>query len=389
MSEKTKRTVKRIEVPKLLANPGNPREELDVESMMDEIILQGRVIEPLHVQSETMYVLRGNRRLKAVQALLAKPDLRADVKANIEKLDCIVYENLTPREILEIVFDHGQTKPLSRVEIVKSIWSLQRQMYDPVDIMILCYHNLARYTNSGSKAHEAAALKGDARKEYLKKWLKGTLNQFLMLIYELGDFVQRQLWLQDTKGDRKLNEAEEKEFVMTVSRERVAALMTAKKADEAKDGKGWTRADGGEHFNAKIREFVDKDSGINPDGTNPRKYTQKELKSVADGSHSTAMNMAYKHAAGLLSDPEKGKLDSVDNEALRLERLAKTCLALVDRIDIKAKVTGNEVAGILQQIIKGTEVTLTETLTSLLIPKETEEEEKPTAKVKAKELVEA
>jgi len=359
--KRSKNTVKKP-ITELKLNPNNPRTELDVPAMMDDILQHGRIVEPLHVQEETGIVMRGNRRLSAALKLLEDPKLPSNVKEAISKLDCIVYSEMSDREFTEIVFDHGSARPLGCAEIVVAIWALQKQMYNEVEIATVMYQLLARYTGNTQKAHQAQQIPpGEARTKFLKDWLHGTLGQYIMLAYSLGERVRRQVVLTETEKDRELTAPEKLEKKWTTNRGRIKELAAEKKKDEsaADGGKGWSPETGGVNFNAKIEEFekIERGEGVTPKA---RKYTPTEMKANADSSASKAMRLAYLHCAGQLKDGEKAELDAVDAETSRKDKLQRQALEFVDRIDLSGTFGGTEVQGLINQFLTGTEVTFRE-----------------------------
>lgn len=257
--------IKKVPASELVVNKSvNFREDYDVPSMIEEIRHAGRVLEPLHVRLEDKTVLKGNRRASAVQALLADPKLPSDLREAIEKLDVIFYEGLDERELTEIVLDHGSQKPLSRVETVLACWRLQKQMYSETEVITLLYHVLARFTGNSQKAYEAGQIpEGPARVEFLKKWLHGTVGNYILAAGTMGEVVRDQFILTERAQERALTDDEKKLVKFTTSRDRINKLASAKKKD--KDGAGWTVMDGGAEFNAKIAEFIAEDSGTAPE----------------------------------------------------------------------------------------------------------------------------
>lgn len=306
----------------------NFRDEYDLESMMDQIRDAGRVLEPIHAIKDTFVVLKGNRRTAAVQQLLADPKLPSDLKSAIAKLDVILYEDLTDDEITELVLDHGSQKPLSRVETVKAIWRLQAQMKSERQIICLLFHQLSRFTGQTRKAHEAQAKQGADREEFLKKWLHGTVGNYIMAAYTMGERVRENMLLSELSIDRKLTEDEAKKLEFKVSRERITQLSKAKNED--KEAKGWDPEKGGEKFNALIQKFIDEDAGRESSDAKKRP-TPKQMTDAADGMKSIA-RVFYQHCAGVLSDADKKNIQEVDSEIYRGTKVRDAIISALDTI---------------------------------------------------------
>jgi hypothetical protein len=331
----------------------NFREDYDVPSMIEEIRHAGRVLEPIHARMDDNVVLKGNRRVSAVQSLLADPKLPTDLRQAIEKLDVIYYEGLDAKELTEIVLDHGSQKPLSRVETVMACWRLQKQMYSEDEVITLLYHMLARYTGNTQKAYEAGNIpEGPARKEFLKKWLHGTVGNYILAAGTMGETVREQFILTERSQDRALTEDEKKLVKFTTSRDRINKLASAKKKD--KEGpKGWNPADGGEEFNAKIAEFIREDSGVEP--PKDRKPTSGDMVKTAE-SMKSALSKAYLHCAGTLPKEQRVDIDALDTELFRLDEIKKATAGIVDRIEAGAQFSGGEIREVFRLFLTGNAV---------------------------------
>lgn len=306
----------------------NFRDEYDLESMMEQIRDAGRVLEPIHAIKDSLIVLKGNRRTAAVQQLLTDPKLPSDLKSAISKLDVILYEDLTDDEITELVLDHGSQKPLSRVEVIKAIWRLQQQMKSERQIICLLFHQLARFTGQTRKAHEAQAKQGADREEFLKKWLHGTVGNYIMAAFTMGERVRENMLLSELAIDRTLTDEEKKKLEFRVSRERITALSKAKNED--KEAAGWDSEKGGEKFNATIQKFIDEDAGRESSDAKKRP-TPKQMTDTADGMKSVA-RVFYQHCAGTLSDSDKAKILEVDSEIYRSTKVRDAIVSALDTI---------------------------------------------------------
>lgn len=340
-------TIKKVDASTLIVDRNvNFRVDYDVPSMMEDIRQAGRVLEPIWVRKEDNVVLKGNRRVTAVHELLRDKTLPSDLKEAISQLEVLYYEGLSDRELTEIVLDHGSQKPLSRAETILAIWRLQKQMYTEREIITLMYHQLSRFTGQTRKAYEAQSMpSGQGREEFLRKWLHGTVGNYLMAAGQMGDRVKDQLILSETSLDRALTKEETEKVEFKVTRDRVNKLGTAKKEDK-ESPEGWNNLDGGKNFNALIEKFKAEDAGTEtPRAARP---TPKQMADSAD-QFKSRLSVAYRHCAGTISDSEKNQIDALDTELFRQERIAAIARNNLDRIETE------EIRELVRFFVSGTE----------------------------------
>lgn len=326
----------------------NFRDDYDIPSMKEELVQAGRILEPLHIRDDGV-VLKGNRRTLSAQELVADPKCPQDLLKALSTVDVFVYSDLSQNEETELILDHGSQKPLTRVEIVKAVWRLQRQMYSERDIIILMYNQLARYTGNTRKAYEAQSLAaGEEREKFLKSWLHGTVGNFIMAAGQMGDLVKEQFLLTDLAIDRALTEDEKKQVKFTTSRDRINKLASAKKADKEKGG--WDVVKGGESFNKLLEEFIAEDAG----GPKPRKkgITAETMEATAESLQSD-LRLAFLMCAGKLPDGDKAKVEQLDCEINRRDKIFANVTANVDRINDATTFTGAQVKAAFQLLIAG------------------------------------
>lgn len=350
--------LQKMDTSKLIVNPENYRElpSYDVETMMDQIRHSKRVLEPLHIEEETHYVLKGNRRLAACQRLLADPSLPADLKENIIQLDVIPYKGLSAAEKTELILDHGTQKSLTRVETVLAVWRLVRQGYDNLQIMTMLYLLLAKFTNKPAKVHEIEQLKGPERTKALRTWLHGTVSQYIVYVAGFTEEAQQQFILAERKKDRPLTPEEQKQVTFEMNRDAVRDL-NACIIEDKKTPEGWNNRTGGASYNALIQKLKDEYA-------NPEKKNGNDRPSVADiekqaGTMKSQMSVALLSAAGKLDAKDRPKLDIWDTELFRLEQIQKTAQTIVDRVDTSRKFGGGEVRTLIEFFIKGTDADFT------------------------------
>jgi len=282
----------------------------DTAAMKADILVRGRVFDPIFVRGEDNVVLRGNRRTLACQELLADPKTPAGVRDAIEKLECQVYTGLTDEEQHEMLFDHGATKGLSRSEIVQAVWRLFKQGYSEAKIIVMMYYQIARFTGQERNLHEVTMITDpSAREAALKKRFHGTIGNFLLVIARLGEFVRSQYILTLRSEEKPGLEPGEKVDVR-IDRSRVTELNKARAIDEKADG--WTSDGGGKEFNALLEKYRQIDAGTVTEEKKSR-LTPTELKQRADAFTSPLVKKALLIAAGETDPKIVGGLSELDD----------------------------------------------------------------------------
>jgi hypothetical protein len=252
----------KVDTLKLIVDTNlNVRDQYDLPSMEEQIRKVGRVLEPVWVEKESMRVLKGNRRTWASQNLLKNPDSPKELKDNLAEMNVIFVEGLSEKERLELILDQGSQKSLTRTEIIKAVWRLDGQMLGFMDIALLMYQSLATFTGNTNKALELQNIHSRVDREaYLRKWLKGTLDDYLLVAARLGDKIKRQVLLAEARQERQLTDAEKAEVMFDCTRERVRLLRTAKNEDQ-KSGKWDAKKESGPAFDEAIKRFQAEDQG--------------------------------------------------------------------------------------------------------------------------------
>lgn len=339
-------------------------ENYDVPSMIEEIVQAGRILEPLHIE-EGGAVLKGNRRTLAAQTLLADPKTPQDIAEAIRELDVFVYTELTEKERTELILDHGSQKGLTRVEVVKAAWRLQRMMYGERDIIILMYQQLARYTGNTRKAYEASTITNAAEREkVLTKWLHGTVGNYILYAGQMGEYVREQFLLTDLKLDRNLT-AEEKERVkFATTRTRIGDLNSAKIADREVGGWDPDKKIGAKFF-ALIEQYEKEDREGAPIRTD--KFSPAKMIETADALQSP-LKLAFLKCAGKLPEGGEAEIEQLDCEIHRLSKLNALNSQNVDRIAVDEKFTGYQVQALVQAFIAGAPNVYEQRLMTFLSP---------------------
>lgn len=320
-----KTTTKNVSIETLKVDFGTNvrlQSNYDVPAMKQSILDLGRITDPIHARLSDNVVLRGNRRVLAGQELLADPTTSQEVAASLKKVT-VVFHDVAPgsSEEMEIVLDHGRQKGLNKTEVLQAVWRMDKQFLSEVQIGQLLYSALAIYTGNNKKALEAQAITNlKERAEYLRKWLHGTLGNYMLAAAKMGEYVRQQMILTHLSDDRLLPEGQKVE--MRCSRDRITALSAAKTKDSPKEGgKGWTVENGGENFNALIEKFKAEDRGESTEEKSKRPSV-KELQARADVFKSKAIRSALLVAAG---DQEQGRaLVDLDDQMHRTAMVFET-----------------------------------------------------------------
>lgn len=297
----SKVTRKAIPVEKLVSSDAvNARlaDNYDLESLRPQIIGKGRIVNPLIVEpmpdgSGNYMVLQGNRRLRCALLIIADPAAPADVKAALAKIECNVHEGLTDEERDALIFDHGETRPLNREETLLGVWRMFKGFKSEKEIGSRLFHQLARYSGNEKKLN---TLPADAagRAQYLSKWFRGTLGQYMLSAATMTDEVREAMVMTARKEDGRLKEGETVPF--NASRERIVELSKCRTADE-KAG-GWNVTTGGETFNAAIQRYKDEDANRAQKPDKAKRPSVKALTDAAGLYKSAALKAAFAVAAG-------------------------------------------------------------------------------------------
>ncbi len=294
-------TKKNIPLDKLYSSDsvnGRCADNYDLDSLIPQITLRGRIINPLVVEAQPdgMYlVLRGNRRLRAAKIIVADPSQPAEMIAALAKLSCEVYEDLTHTEREDLIFDDGETKPLNREETILAVWRLYKQFSRPEDIMARLYHMLARYSNNVKKLAELNRMpKGDPkRKKYMATWFAGTLRAYMLAGASMTDEVREAMILTARFEDGRLKD----EVVpFLTSQDKIAELSKARTKDEA--ALGWTVEAGGEAYNETLQRFKDEHAGKATAPEKKKAPSPKDLKGRIASFKSAALRAAFGVASG-------------------------------------------------------------------------------------------
>lgn len=276
-------------------------------------------------------VLAGNRRLTAVQEMLADKTTSVELVEQLQKLPCNVYKNLDDQQRRELVNDQ-RSQRYQRAELVTYIWRLQAGGLSFADICMFVWQQMIGYTGQGQKMLPKieACKTQDERKKVITTWLKGTLDSVILNCGKMGPRVRRALLLsdmlidgiapiisQDSDGNPVYETPEFKP-----SQGRCLELARAKKADEQSPA-GWDPDKGGNEFNATIAKFIREDKGVDEFGNPIQGPPQRASVEQLNNQKGLTQSRAAKAALEIASGKPVLQFADFDAEARRLELLVE------------------------------------------------------------------
>jgi ParB-like chromosome segregation protein Spo0J len=294
----------------------------DLTPLVDSILTIGRITNPLIVE-ETEHgrylVLQGNRRLRAVQAILARADVDVDTKKELSRLDCVVYPPLSSLEREVLVNDHNSHKSLNREETVRVVWRLYAQGLSFDQIAQATYNLVAQFGDLKKAREYEAIVDAEKRRSFLKSWLNGTLGQMILGVLSLPKDIQEQFLLTCRQQD-----GGKVTLYARVDRARIMALNAAlKKGGEAEMRKLW-------------EQYHSVDTGVSPSTKTDPRWSVKEASKRAS---LFASDIVRDVIAATMGDPDSGsKLPAIDLVLSRNEKVKHILLAF-SRVSTEPKLT--------------------------------------------------
>lgn len=342
--------------------PTSPDSSYNLPSLITQIIDAGGILTPIGVEkmADGRYrVIDGFRRAAAVKQLrnMPKPEDISQEKwdalqANLNEMEFIAHEELTPDERNRILFNHGSQSPLTRAETVKQVWRLagagngEQQIYTQLFTVLLA---LASKREQEKLKTELKALTTEReRAARVSKFFKGKIKDYFLDAYYLGEYVQK--CVIETEAGRMKPKGEKTTVdgvdLFKTSQPRIVELSAMKRRDTSKDGldgKGnkiadwdatkdglsWNAKDGGIRFNAKIAEFLKVDSGIT--GPTIKAMDTGDMQKRKEQARSSAVQLAWTLAKGEAL-PEGADLLAMDANAAALEGIQKVTLSNLETL---------------------------------------------------------
>jgi hypothetical protein len=302
-----------------------PIDTYDIPSMKLDIVNGpggGGINTPILVsvrEDKRKIVLQGNRRTRAGQELEADPTTPPELLKTLrEKTPMILLHGLTPTQEIELVNDQTQ-KPFLRSEVIRQVFALRKQKWTFMQIAHAMWETLGKFSGNAKKIAEIRGITDAAlKKDKIRTWLKGTLDDYLLSACDLGPIVQEYVLLSTMITDNVLPDTAPRPYVNMEknSQKRVALLSKAKAADGSK-WSGVMLIEGSE-FKKAIDALHAEDTGTTPQ--KPKTETQKMMdrKSI-EGMKDSFSSRASKAMIERILGGAAPDLDTVDSFAAMME----------------------------------------------------------------------
>ncbi len=269
----------------------NTTDTLDIPSMKQQIVEGNGILEPLLVsvrKDNVKIPLRGNRRTYAGQELANDPTTSAELrKVLTERTPMILLHGLTPEQEHELIQDQTQ-KPFLRSEVIRAVFQLRKDKWSFDRIAMLMWETIGRFSGNAKKIAEIRDLTDPGvKKEKIKGWLRGTLDNYIIWGYDLGSFVQKCILLSAMRTDGIKTDENPYFNAEKNSQKRIAALKKAKDLDGNKFS-GQIPAEGSE-FKKVLDQFHSEDYGTAQTVTpakGPKMMQRKDIEGMKDAFQS-------------------------------------------------------------------------------------------------------
>jgi hypothetical protein len=281
------------------------RDTYDLPGMKQQIVDGNGVREPVTVsvrKDGSKVVIRGNRRTLAGTELVNDPSCPAELKKQLtEHFPMLLLHGLTPEQEREMINDQTQ-KQFLRSEVIRYIFSLRKQNWTFDRIALLLWETLGRFSGNAKKVAEIREINDPTlKREKIRLWLRGTLDNYILWGYDLGPIVQKAILLSEMQVDGVLPETSEKPYFIATknSQKRIAALKKAKEADGSK-WNGMILVEGSE-FKKVMDGFRAEDYGTvskPPTPKGPQMLKRTELEGMKDSFQSNAVRSMIRRVLG-------------------------------------------------------------------------------------------
>lgn len=232
------------------------KDTLDIPSMKQGIVDGDGIHEPILVSKRevktaegkiehVLVPLRGNRRTFAGQELASDPATPEALRKTLTTMTpMIILSGLTPLQEQELVNDQV-SKQFLKSEVIRQVIGIRKDGWSFEKIAMLLWEQMGRFSGGAGlkKMAEVRELSDPTlKREKIKTWLRGTLDNYLLWAIDLGPWMQKQVLLSEMRLDGILpitgadgSAVEQPYFYTDVnSQKRVAALKKAKEADGSK-----------------------------------------------------------------------------------------------------------------------------------------------------------
>jgi hypothetical protein len=281
------------------------KDTYDIPGMKTGIVDGNGIREPIWVsvrKDNTKIVIRGNRRTLTGQELVNDPTTPDTLRKTLtEQTPMLLFHGLTAEQERELVNDQTQ-KPFLRSEVVRNIFELRRNKWDFPRIAMQHWETLGKFSGNAKKVAEIRDLTDPtAKREKIKTWLRGTLDNYLIWGYDLGSFIQKCIMLSVMKTDGLLNPTSEQPYFNAEknSQKRIAVLKKAKEMDGSKFN-GQILVEGSE-FKKVADSFHTEDYGTaapRPANAGPKMMARKDLEGIKDSFQSQAVRLMIARVLG-------------------------------------------------------------------------------------------
>lgn len=276
------------------------KDDYDIGTLLNQVIAVGHFTTPIKVTKRAgadPLVFEGHRRLltgrkilglgvAGIAALTGDAVKAEEIVAAAAKMPAFIYDEIPDADLIYLVNDQNQQQ-FSDSGVVRYIWNLQEKGMPFVEIACLTYNQVARFTSNGPKKLAELRLKTDEnqKRDLLKTWLKGTLDDEILKAGKLGPVV-RQIFMQKFLFRDQLTE---KAPDIELNRAAIAKLAQAKAAD----GVNWTPSQGGPAFNMALEELKKP-----KESSGAKKPSTTEVKTVYDALQSKACRYGLAFSQG-------------------------------------------------------------------------------------------
>lgn len=282
-----------------------PKDTYDIPGMKQGIADGGGINEPILVsvrKDGKKVTLRGNRRTAAGQEMEADPTTPPELlKALRERTPMILLYNLSHKQEMELINDQTQ-KPFLRSEVVRHIFALRKEKWTFEQIAAALWETLGKFSGNAKKVAEVRETTDPVlKKDKIKTWLRGTLDNYLLWGCDLGPVVQKIILVSEMGVDGVLPADSEKPYFNATknSQKRIAALKKAREADGSK-WNGQMLVEGSE-FKKVADQFHQEDYGTvtATATTTPKKMLdRKTVEGMKDSFQSRAVKAIIERILG-------------------------------------------------------------------------------------------
>lgn len=337
-----------------------PFGDTKLNALVNRIREIGRVTKALEVwkRGDEYTVLCGNQRTLASNILLNDPNTSKELRAELLKLPCFVYEGLTMEQARTIVDDQSSIEDFTAVDVVNMVWKRMKTQWDyrviGLDhVGIIAKHYLGTAQAKLKLAEVRNVPHGpDARAIQLRivaTWLRGSLHQTIMLANLMGERVRKAFLFTIAKENNLIKDDMEKpefnpktksaipagyEMLKTdgfgekteptrlAMLSKMKSILESQKKDWDTEGEGVddpNRSD----FHKLIDLFIQED-GKEKTKEKENRPTAKALADMSQSNQSEAFKLAYKRASG--DEIAADVLVAADTKAFR-------CTTVMDAIE--------------------------------------------------------